>query len=1354
MILKKLLVSFFAGVCLTGLAGTNVPGARTLTDLNGTWQTRSDKEITCHYPPYLEPASAARVKPVLKTITVHDFYGKNSGNSVFGVFKAGNKEVRVQSIKRLRAGLILYVTINDKDVGQIKFRAGNKNGFGYPYKPIEGDPARFEFNTDTGVATFVQNYLGDKGEKKRFTCTMTALDGGKIKLEYNDAAAGVLINNEYRDKKITFDGQVFGQSPRAKLVAEKKEIATRGLGGVFSYNPDHPELGYSIDFGRPTGMATERLHVSPKTAAERYTLTYYASASQGEGRAVIDLGPVALAREDAPPPVGGIDFWKEDAVHVPLPATRNVMPNPSFEQGLRYWSWVVVRGARYFPEDKNQTRIVDGGLFGNKALLYRRNKGCSASKSFPMALDKGAPYTFSFYAKATTPGTVRVFLQSAAKGGQFDKWTPKDAFHKVTTDWQRFSKTFTADDKGVFVVIASGSAGDVLFDGLQLEKGERPTDFVCSPIEGTFVTSHPDNDIVKGDAFDASFVFTGKPGTTGEVEITARNVFREVLYKGVGRIQIGADGTQKVDVPFDENAFGEGIFVVKAEYRIPGTVPYYEYYRFSVMAPLANTHATKNLFSASTAGPTFYRISRGDDLARKYKEWGFGSVVKMLPITPKDKYPHYPLYLDMLRKNRIQNIFSGMYKVRPEYGRPAKYEWKEITPEMEKQIEEDAYNMAKGAPLDTFQVYGFGNEEEGGYLISHKMFDEYCKAQYATYRGIKRANPKAMVAPTSGPSGYNMLRGYDEFEGYLKAAKKRGFKYDAIAIHPYNNVDKGWLSREDRDTEHARLIDQLARHGYGKDIPIYADEGGNICPLNIPQWATGGGDSYRNGNLTYDVGNKELIHAATYARQFIIDLKYWPRIQHSNVWTIPMFVDQYLTPRVFCKAVNTLGHQLGWVEFVKDVKPYAGIRGYAFKLEDGTGVVPIWCVDVDVEKGYRRGPEIEVKFDQEVTFVDLMGNRRYAKPGANGYTKIRLAPSPLLVKAADVDKLADALLHARLTDARNALKVAIQPREGGQNAALIENQTSFPQRGTVVVGKAEIPYEIPASGKKEYMIPGSDQGNRPGTMYKLDTAYSIVPDKGEKVDQQWSMDYFYVPHTDGSPDWSKVPGIKVATPFNPPRRRRIADKTTGKLIREFDQKLAFNGDQDFSAVCKLAWDKNNLYLRVEVTDDTYAKFPDVWKAATSEKALYKHDGSLEVYFDCGANGRSNGIDNYDDDDYRYDFSPPKDYRSGPGLVYRLKQVDHQLAGGVGMPDQKEVAEKVTCDVEFTETGYVYTITFGQRYIEPLWLRQGVVAGFCVLLHDRDDPADRLADKALTLSAKEDEHPQSQPALWPLMLLSN
>ena len=1325
-------------------------GVMTLTGYSFE-ETQNHKAPLPVAEPYLDQDKVVPAKPTLDTVTIHNYHGGKE-NSTFGIYRAGNKELRVMTLKKRPGDLGLYLFINNKEVGMLKFWGSNEYGSGYPYEGVPGKPAKLEFDEKTGTSKFSKIYLSSEGEEKEFVATLTPLEDGRIEIGYRNAAPWLLLVDEYRQTDVSFDDVTVSVKSRSDLVEESEIALDEEFSGKFVYDSDHPGMGYSIDFGSLSGSISERIKVKPKNLQETYYLAYHTSPSNAESRIYIDLGMVSAEAEDTPPPVGGIDFWKLDAMHVPLSPTRNVMPNPSFEQGLRYWSWATYRGASFTPEDINQTEVVDGGLFGQKALLYRKPKGTANSTSFPMALDKGEVYTFSFYAKAKKAGTFQIFPINAAIGGTLQNWYPDDAAYSISEEWQRFSKTFTADDKGIFIVIRGGSAEDVLLDGLQLEKGESPTEFVCDPVEGKLESSNPDNDIVKGAPIEARMRLSGKPGTRGQVVITAENAFRETVHKGTYPIEIGADGVQIVSLPLDAERLGEGIFVVRAEYQIGELAPYYDYYRLSIMTPLENTHATKNLFSATAAVPDFFRIGRAEDGARKYREWGFGSIVKKIPIKTDTTDEMERAELEILQKNRIQNLFTGIYKLKKQYGMGANYkEWKEIPPEVEQQIEEDAYNMVKDVPLDTFQYFGFGNEEEGGYLISNKQFDEYAKAQHATYRGVKRANPDALVAPTSGTSGYNILRGYDEIEGYLTAAEKAGFRYDAIAVHPYSNGDKGWLTDNDRDAETARLIQQMKSHGYGKDVPILYNEGGNLSHLNVPQWSTHNNDRYHSGKLSYDFSNKEMIQAATYARQYIMDLKYWPQLQQSNIWTSPVYFDQYLTPLLLCKAVNTLGSHMGYVEFQQDIKPHAGIRGYAFKLKDGSGLAPIWCVDAAVEQGYKKGPEIRVKFTQDVSFIDMMGNEREAEPDSDGYTTIPLTPAPLLIKANDVEALANSLLQCQLADARSMISTVIVPQTDGSHAISVENLTSLPQAGTIEIDDREIRYELTGNQKESYRVDDSSQGNQLGRLYEYETEYSIVPQEGEVFVKDWEMDYFYVPYTSTAPDWENIPAITLPSRYNPSRHKKVMDPETGKK-RNMKVRTADNGAQDLSGSYQMAWDDENLYLRVEVTDDRFVRYPEVWEKATATRALYQHDGSLEVYFDCGANGRINLNNNYDDDDYRFDFSVNPDYQDGAGLVYRLHQVDHQLAGGVDMPSREEASENIECEFEFTPEGYRYTLTFPQRYIEPLWLQEGVIAGFCLFVHDRDNPGDRLESKGLTLSTENGEHPQGQAKWWPLMIL--
>jgi hypothetical protein len=199
-------------------------------------------------------------------------------------------------------------------------------------------------------------------------------------------------------------------------------------------------------------------------------------------------------------------------------------------------------------------------------------------------------------------------------------------------------------------------------------------------------------------------------------------------------------------------------------------------------------------------------------------------------------------------------------------------------------------------------------------------------------------------------------------------------------------------------------------------------------------------------------------------------------------------------------------------------------------------------------------------------------------------------------------------------------------------------------------------------------------------------------------------------------------------------------------------KAGYKGDLEASF--KVAWDNENLYLHVEAEDDEFLTFPEAWQKGGSETCLYAHDGCLEVYFDCGANGRSNLSKTYDNDDYRYDFSLGKDGKSGPGMVYRLREVNWQFAGGANMPTKEQAAKGIRCDFQRTAKGYAYTIVFAQKHLEPIVLREGFVAGFALYLHDKDHQDGKVVWKGLDTATEPGSHCDYKPHVWPLMILKD
>ena len=1314
--------------------------------------------------PYLASRGTARQDPVFKvgSFAYHKHGSREGALYEQPSYVVGNKAVIVRKVdgrNRPDQDQTVQVYVDGKQACRFMWWGSYKGGgYGYPFKAIEGDDATLTVDRGAKTTTYRKPYLTPAGKRAEFTYTIKPLKESKVELSWDlgvtqrevegsKVAFGAqpwLLFKNYRGKRITVGGKKLAQASRDDLVASKKR--TDGLRGDLVYDAAHPVKGYRLELGDLRGGVTESITV-PRMGPDRYECIYRAGypKPRAAGKIVIDLGEASLPREDAPPPVGGIDFWKIDATHVPPSPTRNVMPNPSFEQGLRYWRWTG-GGATYRPGNPPRYETVPQGRFGTHALIVRDTQhGGPAILSFPMSLDRDATYTLSFYAKARSNRKIKVPLKSAARGGRFvhkqgwpfgDIDRPVSEF-AITTAWKRYSRTFKADGAGLQVGIFAG--GDTLIDGMQLEKGDAPTEFIAPPLDAMVTTSDPDNDLVAGAPIDAALRVAGEPGARGTVTVAAKNAFRETVYEGTFDVAIGADGTAKVELPFSAKKLGTGVFVVSVACEVDGVPPYVDYHRMSIMKSLHNTHATKNIFG--TLGH-YARVTRGEELAAKYRDWGFGSTSWGFHYDSQGPGPA------LEKKYGIANIANIITNQDREIGGSYR-QWKSISPELEKRIEQVAYEAAKHFDPEQFPVWAFGNEEEGSYLVRNKKFDEYFKAQSATARGVKRANPKAIVMPTCGTSGYSIMRGYEAIEGYLKTAQKHGFRYDAVAVHPYGNIDKGTLSSNDLDEETARLIAQMKKYGYGTDTPIYYTELFNIPETYVPAWNAGGSyDSYGAGKPTYDFGNREFVHASSVARAYIIMLKYWPQVQASNIWTARPFMDMRLTPLLLCKAVNTLGHHLGYVEFQADIKPAAGIRGYAFKLADGTGIAPVWCVNHDVENGLARGPALEVRFEQPVEFYDLMGNRRSARTAPDGTTRVRLTPAPLLIKARDVDKLAKALQNALTDDASSSISVCARPGVDGRVSVVVKNLTGRPQRGSVEVGGQTLSYDLSPEATKDLVVGGTRAANRPGTMYAWDNTLAIEPSKGDAFEREWKMTYFYVPRTRGMPDWNAVPPIPVANRYV--KAYRV--KEPGKPPTQVMPKAGYPGD--LNATFKLAWDERNLYLRVEAEDDRFLTFPELWKRGNSYKLLYVHDGCLEVYFDTAADGRTNISKTYDNDDYRYDFSIGRNCASGPGMVYRLREVYHQLADGVNMATKEEAAKKIVCDFQRTAKGYTYTIVFGGRYLEPIVLRKGFIAGFALYLHDRDDSDVPPGVKAVSLATEPGSHCDYKPHVWPLMVLGD
>jgi hypothetical protein len=1294
--------------------------------------------------PVFAGARAERVMPelVVEQVARDSAVGDRDGLQERPSFRAGNKSIAIrwrEGSERPPDDNVISIVVDRQTVGRIVFWGDDGQGnYGYPFKELEHEKPSLVYDEASQSITYKKPYRTPTGRNAVFTYGLRAVGDSQVELSWSlgltpeelaaDPAQGGLgvwmSFPRYRDARVDIGDERIVAADVGKLRQEKSLSHTAS--GSLDYAPEDPLKGFRI-LGEGLEGAIRETREELPGGEERYLLEYRVAPpkQRPEGRIVIDLGGVVVQSQNTPRPIGGLDFWSVDATHVPPSSVRNVMPNPSFEQGLRYWTWMD-GNARYEPSKAPRYDVVAEGRFGPNALLIREVQPATAGMmSFPVPLEHGEVYTLSFHARASVESKLVVSLLSAAKGGRFaspngpwgDIENP-DATFTIARQWRRYSRTFTADAAGIRVGIQATRT--TLIDGIQLEKGSAATDFVAPPLDGFLTTTDPDNALTVGQPIGATFTCTGQPGTRGIVVLAVKNAFGELVYRGRGRIVLARSGVQSVPLPIDAKRVGEGVFVVQATYEIPGSPTYVDYHRFAIIRPLSNQHATKDL--CGTIG-LYDRISRGEDLARRLMEWGFGSTSWGYDAdNPGER-------LRLEAKYRITNVANVIQTKDPVA--QGYMEWQDVSEDLERRIEDAAYTHARRYDPRRDAVWAFGNEEEGAYLVTNGLFAEHLKVQLATARGVLRAIPGAIMLPTCGTSGYSRLRGYDAMEGYLAAAKDAGWRYGGIAVHPYGSIDGGTLSMHDLDEETARLLEQMKRFGYGSETPIFYTEMFNVPETYMPAWkADTCYDDYSAGKPTYDFGNREFLQAASAARAIVIMVKYWPQLRSANMWVSKPFMDMRLTPLLLCKAINTIGWELGEVKYLADIKPSPKIRGYVFERPDGTGVAAVWCVDRDVERGLRRGPRIRVPFSQPVDFRDFMGCRRESEVAQDGTVTIPLTPAPMFVTGADASVLTSDLASLTHDDSTLPLQLAIRPKSDGGLTCLVKNRTGSKQAGQLSIGPEEYRYDLSAGSEVPFEINDSPHETGPGQLNRWAGDVLVQSDMGKVTTVPMEMTYFYVPRISGEPDWAAVPPL------------------------EMDGRVGATRDDDGRSFLRMSWDDEVLRLCVDIESDGFQKRNGVPQGDEKGEPRWLEGRRAELYLDTAANGRSSGIDGLDQDDYRYDFSGDFSGQTGRGRVTRVRSVYHQLADGVNMPTDTDVAEDVPCALERTLKGYRLTLTLPQRFVLPIALKPGAAFGINVVVHEHDPSVDSgQGATGAALASGSGDGASLKPSTWPVAVLA-
>ena len=128
----------------------------------------------------------------------------------------------------------------------------------------------------------------------------------------------------------------------------------------------------------------------------------------------------------------GINFWKNDRINVPdFASSRNLLPNPSFESGLRYYNNFFTWG-KWPGRDYDIYNIdTDNARSGKRSLrisAFKAYPNPNYLSTFTIPTKPGKKYTFSFYAKSDAPGQRLDFNCVTAQWLKF----PKHKIFKLT----------------------------------------------------------------------------------------------------------------------------------------------------------------------------------------------------------------------------------------------------------------------------------------------------------------------------------------------------------------------------------------------------------------------------------------------------------------------------------------------------------------------------------------------------------------------------------------------------------------------------------------------------------------------------------------------------------------------------------------------------------------------------------------------------------------------------------------------------------------------------------------------------------------------------------------------------------
>ena len=1310
-------------------------------------------------PPFAPEKTGLSIPEIHSQETIHNQQNRGIPVKNYNIICGDNKLMFKSKLPLIQN---LFVGKQPLPTAQILYWGASQFGFGNPFK---GEKAVFAHDKASNTLILTKKFYAASNKKLdgTFIQKIRILKDGMIDFNYSyQVPTQAKINN----RCLFFNFRPYKMVAGMKLLIDGKpykfseDDSPYGSRVVFNskatkleFAPDEPFKSFSIVFPKPTPVCIREFR-KEKDKQDMYK--YYASiqispAVNGNLNFKLDIRKTGIKKKQGKA-FAGIDFWKNDRIRVPdYGSCKNLLPNPSFESGLRYYDNFSTWGK--WPGKDYPVYSIDGenAKFGNYCLKITAFKGYkrpSFLSTFAIPVIPNKKYTFSFYAKAEGPNQYLDFTCISADWGKF----PKTCTLKLSEKWQRYQLTLITPNSalvGMFRVRNPEDKEQVFtyLDGIQLEQADQATVYTDNGFGSRLLTSDPNNFLSPGQKADAELQISAMPDAKIRLNYVLKDFFYHDLAKGQVDFKTDRKGEATVKLPekVDPNL---GISVLYADYKMADGKSFKDFYRISKVEPLKWDFKYCHLF-----GINITRLSPCNSEAwiKRIRDMGFGSTTFLTDKSVNDLFLKYNII------NIGGNTILGDVDV---FKNPRREE-------LRNRIKNEGYSDKLALDIEDFScklvkknpwiiVWAMLSESSAGANKKVKALRDndingFVKFILAAYRGIKKAAPDKTVTFTGGPANMYPNGGIHKIDTWLEAANKidPNIKFDGVCIHPYRP------SPENPDLDHDASIffKVLKKHGYD-NVPVYWNEGIYNIPWQVPEWGLDphrgcSTDHYRCGAVTYDMGWGERIAAAYYARSWLVALKYGDRVKQYNGWsknTVTM--DTRLTPLAIQLVPNILGHLLGSSSFKRDIRFAKNCRIYIFEDEKLRPVAALWSHSTMVDRGFEPSPHtvIDWKPGPLPEFIDFMGNKVKVTIDNKGRTVIPVSPFPLFIrgKAGSLNRFCKVLQNISLgKHKKSALSVDMRLVSLENAEISVTNKLSRLFAGKIIVksgGRTQskaLKLTSMEKNKLEVRLPKKITDKR-----LTHISLPITITTGSKVESKhiislWAMGAHYAGdiNIDGKlDDWSNIPEIKLTN--------RIIATTTGGSSSKPLTNISAGYAGDFEAEYKLAWNEKNLYVCVKVTDDK-PYFPEM-KSVNSD---WEKD-SIQIYIDTfGDNAKRKVNTLFDFNDYSYDISMRSD--NGKVNVFRRTAPEQQLAGGLEAPKPNMVEPGVKARIKIIPGGYIYEAAFPWSLVAPLKLRTGTFFRFGLAVNDNDGAGHKsMLSNLPGLNKSPYEHPEE----WPGILL--